>query len=220
VVNPTTAAQYFHLLRRQAALLKTDPLPLVVFTPKGLLRHPRLASRPVELTKGAWQPILIDQLPLISGKPSNTAVKRLLLCSGRVYIDLAENPYWAENQDAAIARLEQLYPFPIDELEKLLEGYPNLEQLTWVQEEPLNMGAWDMLRPYLMELAGEQIQLSYVGRLPSSSPAEGSANWYAANQKALVECAIHPEKRSSGAIVSVTLKRSGISYERKSETNL
>jgi 2-oxoglutarate dehydrogenase E1 component len=212
LVNPTTASQYFHLLRRQAALLKTDPLPLIVFTPKGLLRHPRVASRPLDLVKGAWQPILVDELPEADENSSTAAVRRLILCSGRVYIDLVGSPLWEKNRDAVVARLEQLYPFPVVELRRLLEQYPKLEQVTWVQEEPLNMGAWGTIQPYLVELAGGRLQLNFVGRLPSSSPAEGSANWYATNQRALVECALHPEKESTGAVASGVLIQRGISY--------
>jgi 2-oxoglutarate dehydrogenase E1 component len=138
VAYPSTAAQYFHLLRRQALLLKTDPLPLIVLTPKGLLRHPLVASPVGELVEGAWQPLLDDAE---ADKPKS--VTSLMLCSGRIYMDLVTSQLRKETRHLAIARLEQLYPFPREGLEILLDRYPNLERLIWVQEEPLNMGAWN-----------------------------------------------------------------------------
>jgi 2-oxoglutarate dehydrogenase E1 component len=184
IAYPSTAAQYFHLLRRQALLLKTDPLPLVVFTPKGLLRHPLVASSPQELTRGDWQRVIDDvNLP---GK--RTEVQNLILCSGRIYMDLMTSSLRGENHDDAIVRVEQLYPFPKQELEDLLTEYPSLERLIWVQEEPLNMGAWNYLRPRLRELSEDhRLQLHYVGRPESSSPAEGSSTLYRINQQELIE---------------------------------
>lgn len=184
IAYPSTAAQYFHLLRRQALLLKTDPLPLIVFTPKGLLRHPLTASSAEELTAGSWQRVINDtNLP---GK--RTDVKNLILCSGRIYIDLLTSDLRKENHDDAILRVEQLYPFPKQELEDLLAEYPGPERLIWVQEEPLNMGAWNYLRPRLRQLSEDHhLQLHYVGRPESSSPAEGSSTMYRINQKELIE---------------------------------
>lgn len=182
VAYPSTSAQYFHLLRRQALLLKTDPLPLIVFTPKGLLRHPLVASPVSEFTDGVWQP-LIDDGEI--DKPKN--ITSLMLCSGRIYVDLVGSVWRKEMDNVAIARLEQLYPFPKDALESLTDHYPNLERLIWVQEEPLNMGAWDYLRPRLRQLTDDQMPLHYVGRPASSSPAEGSSTAYRANQQALIE---------------------------------
>ena len=184
IAYPSTAAQYFHLLRRQALLLKTDPLPLVVFTPKGLLRHPLVASSSQELTTGSWQRI-IDDSNLPGGKKD---VKNLILCSGRIYVDLVTSDLRKENHDDAIVRVEQLYPFPKQELVDLLTQYPSLERLIWVQEEPLNMGAWNYLRPRLRQLAEDhRLQLHYVGRPESSSPAEGSSTVYRINQQELIE---------------------------------
>lgn len=192
IAFPSTAAQYFHLLRRQALLLKTDPLPLIVFTHKGLLRHPLVASPSNLFTEGGWQAVLDDMdLP---GKRKD--VKNLLLCSGRVYVDLVTNTLRKENPDDAIARVEQLYPFPKQELEELIEGYPSLERVIWVQEEPFNMGAWNYLRPRLRELLGEKLSLHYVGRPESSSPAEGSTTLYRINQQELIDQAFHFEKQT------------------------
>lgn len=182
IAYPSTAAQYFHLLRRQALLLKTDPLPLIVFTPKGLLRHPLVATTAGELAEGSWQPVLDDTEVL---KPKS--ITSLILCSGRIYVDLAGSEFRKNIRDVAIARLEQLYPFPKDALENLIQQYPKLERLIWVQEEPLNMGAWNYLRPRLRQLTNDELPLHYVGRPESSSPAEGSSTSYRANQQALIE---------------------------------
>jgi len=192
IAYPSTAAQYFHLLRRQALLLKTDPLPLIVFTHKGLLRHPLVASAINLFTEDMWQAVMDDSdLP---GKRKD--VKNLLLCSGRIYVDLVTNDLRKENPDDAIARVEQLYPFPKQELEELIGSYPALERVIWVQEEPLNMGAWNYLRPRLRELLGDKQSLHYVGRPESSSPAEGSTTLYRINQQALIEHAFDIEKQA------------------------
>jgi 2-oxoglutarate dehydrogenase E1 component len=192
IAYPSTAAQYFHLLRRQALLLKTDPLPLIVFTPKGLLRHPLVSSRSSLFTEGGWQAVMDDSdLP-----GERKAVTNLILCSGRVYVDLVTSNLRKENADDAIARVEQLYPFPRQELEELIASYPALERVIWVQEEPLNMGAWNYLRPRLRELVGDKLSLHYVGRPVSSSPAEGSSTLYRINQQALIEQAFNLEKQA------------------------
>jgi 2-oxoglutarate dehydrogenase E1 component len=170
------------LLRRQALLLKTDPLPLIVFTPKGLLRHPLVASPVSDFVDGSWQS-LIDDVEVQKPK----SITSLILCSGRIYVDLIGSELRKQTRDVAIARLEQLYPFPKEALENLLHQYPSLERLIWVQEEPLNMGAWDYLRPRLRQLRDDQLRLHYVGRPESSSPAEGSSTLYRANQRALIE---------------------------------
>jgi 2-oxoglutarate dehydrogenase E1 component len=182
VAYPSTAAQYFHLLRRQAFLLKTDPLPLIVFTPKGLLRHPLIASPVSELTEGSWQPVIDD-----AQVDKSKSITSLMLCSGRIYVDLVGSSLRKDMRNVAVARLEQLYPFPKEALENLLEKYPNLERVIWVQEEPLNMGSWNYLRPRLRQLTDDQLPIHYVGRPESSSPAEGSSTAYRANQQALIE---------------------------------
>jgi 2-oxoglutarate dehydrogenase E1 component len=192
IAYPSTAAQYFHLLRRQALLLETDPLPLIIFTPKGLLRHPLTASTPHDFTTGGWQRVIDDQS--LPGK--KTDVKNLTLCSGRIYVDLVTSELRKENPDDAIVRVEQLYPFPKKELEDVIAGYPNLERLIWVQEEPLNMGAWNYVRPYLRQIAEDGLTLHYVGRPESSSPAEGSTTLYRINQQSLIEQAFDFEKQA------------------------
>jgi 2-oxoglutarate dehydrogenase E1 component len=182
---PTTAAQYFHLLRRQALLLNKDPLPLIVFTPKGLLRHPLTASRPLDLAKGSWIPVLPFSKPVQPKK-----VRRLILCSGRIYTDLANHPIFKQANDLATLRLEQIYPLPTRELAAYIDSFPALTEISWVQEEPNNMGVWSFVRPALQKLASHPIRLTYFGRPASSSPAEGSSAWYSIVQKAIVTAAL------------------------------
>ena len=196
---PTTAAQYFHLLRRQALLLKTDPLPLVIFTPKGFLRHPSAASTPNQLAQGNWQPLLKEQQP--QGKVKT--IKHLILCSGRIYFDLAGNELRSESKHTAIVRVEQLYPFPQQALKKLIDSYPVVEKVIWAQEEPLNMGSWNYIRPHLKEIIGDRLPLYYVGRPESSSPAEGSSTLYRVNQQTLVRQIFKVEEQTQSQSVIV-----------------
>jgi 2-oxoglutarate dehydrogenase E1 component len=182
VVNCTTAAQYFHLLRRQAALLLKDPLPLIVLTPKRLLRHPFTAASPNELATGTWQQVIDDP----DAARLATTVKRLILCTGKIAVDLLTSPLRAAATETAICRVEQLYPLPINELVHAMAGYPNLDEVLWVQEEPENMGAWDFVRPLLSGLVGSR-RLAVLARPRSSSPAEGSAARHAQNQEQLIE---------------------------------
>jgi 2-oxoglutarate dehydrogenase E1 component len=180
LANCTTAAQYFHLLRLQASLLKTDPLPLIILTPKSLLRHPRVASSLRELAEGRFQRVIDD------AQADRQRVRRLILCSGKVYVDLVTCGRREQTPEVAIARLEQLYPFPEDDLRPVLQGYPRLEEVVWMQEEPRNMGAWEFLRLQLARLIDGRWPLHYIGRPRSSSPAEGSAAWHTQNQEALL----------------------------------
>jgi 2-oxoglutarate dehydrogenase E1 component len=187
IANCTTAAQYFHLLRRQAGLLKTDPLPMVILTPKSLLRNPLVASSLRDLAEGEWQRVIPD------AQPNSEVVERLILCSGKIYADLAGDARRRENPWIAICRLEQLYPFPYEEIRAVLESYPKLREVLWVQEEPENMGAWDFLRPLLRGLIQNRWPLRYVGRNRSSSPAEGSGARHASNQMGIVNQAFSPD---------------------------
>jgi len=191
IAYPTTAAQYFHLLRRQTAVLAEDPLPLVVMTPKSLLRHPRAASAPRQLAEGGWQPVLPDELA--QTRPDE--VRRLVLCSGKVFVDLVEiqERLLAEEDTLAVAliRVEQLYPFPKAAIEAQLALYPHLTELVWLQEEPVNMGAWEFARPCLMEMSDGRFPLRYIGRPRRASPAEGSTTWHRRNQQAITEYAFN-----------------------------
>lgn len=181
IANCTTAAQYFHLLRRQALLLATDPLPLVVMTPKSPLRNPLVAS-PLEALAGSrWQPIIDDA----TADPSQ--VRRLIFCSGKIYIDMISEKDAPAMPNIAVVRVEQIYPPPSDEFAKILEKYASIQEVVWLQEEPINMGAWPFLAPVLAEIIAGRWPLRYLGRPRFSSPAEGSATWHAYNQKKLLE---------------------------------
>ena len=189
IANPTTASQYFHLLRRQARLLQTDPLPLIVLSPKSLLRHPSAASSLRDLSEGIWQPVIDD----LSARVYAAQVRRLILCSGKVYVDLVSGEQRKNTPSIAIARVEQLYRFPADELKALIAGYPGLAQVVWLQEEPANMGAWEYVRPRLSALLEGRFPLHFIGRPENASPAEGSAAWHAANQQMIVTRAYNLE---------------------------
>ena len=184
VANCTTAAQYFHVLRRQASLLQEDPLPLIVLSPKSLLRHPLVASSPRELAEGRWMGVIDD--PQYGRSPD---VRRLVLCSGKIGIDLLTSKYRGEAAGVAICRVEQLYPLPIRDLHEVIEGYPAIDEVLWVQEEPENMGAWEFARPQLEGLVGNR-RFAVLARPRSSSPAEGSAARHAQNQERLIAQAL------------------------------
>jgi 2-oxoglutarate dehydrogenase E1 component len=192
VANCTTAAQYFHLLRRQAALLQEDPLPLVVLTPKSLLRHPTVASRPRDLAEGRWMQVLGD--PEAERRAKD--VRRLIFCSGKIAVDLFTSPLRQQAGAIAICRVEQLYPLPVRDMLDAIERYPKLDDVLWVQEEPENMGAWDFVRPSLEGLVGTR-QVAVLARPRSSSPAEGSAARHAQNQARLISQAYDLKVRSS-----------------------
>ena len=165
IANCTTAAQYFHLLRRQA--LDATPRPLVVMTPKGLLRLKQATSRLDELAEGRFQPVLDDP------DADRDGVHRLVLCSGKVYYDIVGHEEREHASGVAVARLEQLYPFPVEAAAALTSSYPNLRELVWAQEEPQNMGAWRSIRHRLEGAAPDGVGVSYVGRPWRASPSEG-----------------------------------------------
>lgn len=183
IAYPTTAAQYFHLLRRQARLLKVDPLPLIVMSPKSLLRKEAVFSTVMELAEGRWHPVLPDT----TADPKQ--VTRLVLCSGKFYYDLVESEHRAKHPEVAVARVEQLYPLPVRELKAIVERYPNLKQIVWAQEEPKNYGAWEYIGWRLRKLVDGKIPVDYVGRRRSGSTAEGSKNAHIKNQSLIVEYA-------------------------------
>lgn len=183
IANCTTAAQYFHLLRRQALLLKTDPLPLVVMTPKSLLRHGFTASTPQELAEGSFLPVIDDDAAAAQAQK----VRRVAFCSGKVAVDLLTSERRKDNPNVAVVRVEQLYPFPDEAIRAVIDRYPKVREICWVQEEPENMGAWEFARPLLESIAGSKIPLRYIGRVRNSSPSEGSSSWHAVNQRAIVD---------------------------------
>jgi 2-oxoglutarate dehydrogenase E1 component len=195
IVNCSTAAQYFHLLRRQAASLRTEPRPLVVMTPKSLLRHPLAAARAEELAGGSFCPVLDDARA--AERPER--VRRLVLCSGKIWADVEVDPARGQADGLAVIRVEELYPFPADELRALFATYGAAREVVWLQEEPRNMGAWSFVQPRLSRLLGAERRLGYVGRPAMASPAEGWADVHAAEQRRLVEAVLRPEKVVSHA---------------------
>src|SRR5690606_33972844 len=167
IANPTTPANYFHLLRRQA--LSPKRKPLVVLTPKSLLRHRDCVSSIADFTSGGFRPVLPDDSVTDPG-----AVRRVLLCSGKVYYDLVKARADRGVTDTAIIRLEQLYPLPVEEVRQALAAYPNAEDVAWVQEEPANQGAWSYIALNLLEHL-EGVRLRRISRPPAAAPATGSA---------------------------------------------
>ncbi len=186
IAYPTTAAQYFHLLRRQALIRK--PRPLVVFTPKGLLRLDRAAASQKELTEGHFHLILDD--PTAEGRREQ--VERLILCTGKVYFDIEANERREAATSVAIARVELLYPFAKEQLAGLIASYPNLKEVIWVQEEPRNMGCWKVMSRRLPDVLPEGIELGYIGRPTRASPGEGYSVAHAREQERIVLTALTP----------------------------
>ncbi|MBM3501103.1 MAG: multifunctional oxoglutarate decarboxylase/oxoglutarate dehydrogenase thiamine pyrophosphate-binding subunit/dihydrolipoyllysine-residue succinyltransferase subunit, partial [Armatimonadetes bacterium] len=182
VCFPSSAAQYFHLLRRQMRDAKR--IPLVVMTPKSTLRHPRTASRVKDFVEGSFELVIDD-----AAVENRDAVRRLLLCSGKVYYDLLAERERRKSPHIAVARLEQLYPYPEWHVTKLLESYKRAQEIFWVQEEPCNMGAWSFVRPRLEAILPFGKGLRYVGRPDSSSPATGSLRAHRREQANLVNAA-------------------------------
>jgi 2-oxoglutarate dehydrogenase E1 component len=186
VCYPTTAAQIFHLLRRQ--VIRPWRKPLVVMWPKSLLRRSEVASPLADLTRGGFRRLIADEA-------DPKAVSRLLLCSGKVYYDLKSALTERKDPTIRIARLEQLYPLPEGELEELFKGMPNLKELFWVQEEPRNMGAWRYMSNRLEDLirlpgVAKPARVVFVGRVESASPATGFHEAHVLEQKLIVDEAL------------------------------
>jgi 2-oxoglutarate dehydrogenase E1 component len=202
VANCTTPAQYFHLLRRQAAQLASRPRPLVIMTPKSLLRHKSALSSLADLSEGRFHPVLGDPRPA----ERCAEVTRLILCSGKVAVDLAgasidrQQPEFAGADRVAVARVELLNPFPAAEIAAELARFPGLQEVIWLQEEPKNMGAWTFVAPKLAELLPNGVVLRYIGRPEEASPAEGSITAHNAEQFRIVSAAFFsvPERVKSG----------------------
>ncbi|MGH8547058.1 MAG: 2-oxoglutarate dehydrogenase E1 component, partial [Methylococcales bacterium] len=180
---PTTPAQIFHLLRRQ--ILRPYRKPLIVMSPKSLLRHKLAVSTLEQITGGQFHP-LIPEIDAISRKQ----ITRVILCSGKVYFDLLEARRAKKLDHIAILRVEQLYPFPLKQLTNELAGYPNIKELIWCQEEPQNQGAWYQIKHRFLKLVGNEIKLEYIGRPMSASPAEGSLKRHIEGQKKVVDKAL------------------------------
>jgi 2-oxoglutarate dehydrogenase E1 component len=177
---PSTPASYFHLLRRQGR----DPVekPLIVFTPKSLLRHPRCVSSLQELAEGRFEPVLDDA----AAQPAH--VRRIVMVSGKLYYDLLKAREDQKKDDVALVRLEQFYPFPAADLMRVLARYAPTADLVWAQEEPRNMGAWRFIREQFLDGPMREARrvVHYVGREESASPAPGSHKVHVAEQEAIV----------------------------------
>ncbi|WP_077624425.1 2-oxoglutarate dehydrogenase E1 component [Sediminibacillus massiliensis] len=193
VANVTTSAQYFHLLRRQAALGGKDSArPLVVMTPKSLLRNQRVASEAKAFTDIGFQKLIPQP-----GLPKTTKkAKTLVIGSGKVMVDIEETMSNNEGKvnDVHVLRLEQIYPFPEKELKEVLKGCPNVEEIIWVQEEPRNMGGWNFVKEILFNLLEENQELHYAGRPDRASPAVGEPNVHKTEQKRIVHEALKLSK--------------------------
>ncbi|MEO5677575.1 MAG: 2-oxoglutarate dehydrogenase E1 component [Usitatibacter sp.] len=183
VCVPSTAAQFFHMIRRQ--VVRPMRKPLIVMTPKSLLRKKEAASPIAELASGAFQ-VILPEVEKIAAKK----VKRVVFCAGKVYYDIAAERAKRAIDDIAIVRIEQLYPFPHDEFAAQLELYPNARSIVWAQEEPGNQGAWHRIQHYLLRHLRADQALSYAGRTSSASPAVGYLQLHNEQQKALVEAAL------------------------------
>jgi 2-oxoglutarate dehydrogenase E1 component len=191
VCVPSTPAQMFHMLRRQ--MLRSFRKPLVVMTPKSLLRHELSVSSLADLQSGAFQNI-IDEIDPVDP----ASVRRIVLSSGKVYFDLLKARRAAGQTDVALARLEQLYPFPIEEYEALLARYPKAREVVWCQEEPQNQGAWYQIRHQLERPIAGKRELLYSGRAPAAAPATGIAKVHEAEQAAIVRAALSATVREVG----------------------
>jgi 2-oxoglutarate dehydrogenase E1 component len=180
IVQPTTASQIFHILRRQ--IVRNLRKPLIIFTPKSLLRNKDATSPISEFVKGSFQTIIPESKELKADK-----VKRLVMCSGKVYYDLAKKREELGQDDTAIIRVEQLYPFPHKAFSAELKKYPNVTEIVWTQDEPQNQGAWFYVQHYIHENMLDGQKLAYSGRAASASPAVGYSHLHQEQQKALVE---------------------------------
>ena len=183
VANPTTAGQMFHLLRRQA--LDATARPLVVMTPKGLLRLKQASSSPEELAGGSFRQVITDP-----GVADPGEVRRLVICSGKLYYDIAGHEQRTAARTVAVARLEQLYPFPVEQAAELCASFPALQEVVWAQEEPQNMGAWRSIRHRLEGAAPDGVSVRYVGRPWRASTAEGYPTAHLREQDRIVREAL------------------------------
>jgi 2-oxoglutarate dehydrogenase E1 component len=197
VCVPSTPAQMFHLLRRQ--MLRQLRKPLIVLTPKSLLRHRLSVSALRDLTHGRFQPIVEEVEPI-----ADHAVKRVVFCSGKVYFDLAEFRRTEKLEAVAIVRVEELYPFPIEEYARIVGRYRNAKEIVWCQEEPQNQGAWYQIRHRLQEPLTEQHQLFYAGRPGAAAPASGIHALHTRQQQALVSAALAASTRERSGLSSVS----------------
>lgn len=183
VASPSIASNYYQLLRMQAR--SPIAVPLVVMTPKSLLRAESAAGSLDEMAGGAFAPVIDDPRAL-----DRNTVERLILCSGKVYHDLAGHSAYASLRRTAIARIELLAPLPVGDINRLIAGYPRLKKIVWVQEEPKNMGARAFVRRRLLEGKRDGFDIEYIGRGYRASPSEGYAGQHAVEQERIVSTAL------------------------------
>jgi len=191
VCVPSTPAQMYHMVRRQ--ILRSLRKPLIVMTPKSLLRHEMAVSTLEDLANGEFATVIddVDKLP-------TAGVHRVVLSSGKVYYDLLKARRAANLTDVALVRVEQLYPFPVPEMEALMARYPNVREVVWCQEEPQNQGAWYQIRHRLQTLVGKR-ELLYAGRRPAAAPATGITKIHEVEQRELIEAALTATNKEEGA---------------------
>lgn len=185
VVQPTTPAQIFHLLRMQA-VARRDRVPLIVMTPKSLLRHPEAVSSLDDLAQGHFKEILAES-------PTNedaSKVDRVILCSGKVYYELMDRRRKAKKDNIALIRVEQLYPFPAQQISAELERYPNLKGVVWCQEEAKNQGSWHFVMEQLLDVVKAPAALRYIGPEAAASTAPGYKSMHLASQEKFLHAAI------------------------------
>jgi len=200
VANCSTAAQYYHLLRLQAHLahiksVKRHARPLVLMTPKALLRHPLSSARLGDLTTGFFQPVIDDTRACERADQ----IRRVILCSGKIAIDLLAHESRAHNEDIAIVRVEMLYPFPSEELKKILANYPRAREIIWVQEEPRNMGAWNYMFPRLTGIGNHTATIDVIACPDRSTPAVGFRDLYVVEQERIIaQASSLPQKQPGG----------------------
>jgi 2-oxoglutarate dehydrogenase E1 component len=184
VCQPTTPAQMFHLLRMQAVL--RDRVPLIVMTPKSLLRHPEAVSSLDDLARGRFNEILAES----ATHEAAARVDRVILCSGKVYFELLERRRAAQKDNIALIRVEQLYPFPSKQISAELECYPNLKDVVWCQEESKNQGAWNFVMEQLLDIVQAPAALRYIGPEAAASTAPGYRSMHVARQDKFLRAAI------------------------------
>ena len=185
VVNLSSSSNYFHLLRAQAASLDSQEMrPLIVMSPKSLLRNKTVAKPIDEFTSGGFKPIITEE-------HDAEKVKKVILASGKMFIDLKEHLEKNPDESTLIVAVERLYPFPEEEIQEVLESLPNLEEVSWVQEEPKNQGAWLFVYPYLRALVADRYDLSYHGRIQRAAPAEGDGKIHKLVQNRIIESSIN-----------------------------
>jgi 2-oxoglutarate dehydrogenase E1 component len=183
IANCTTAAQYFHLLRRQAMLLKTDPLPLVVMTPKSLLRHPFTASAPAELAEGSFYPVIDDH----DAAAQAAKVRRIAFCSGKVAVDLLTSDRRKDNPNVAVVRVEQLYPFPSDATRDIIERYPTARECAGCRKSLRTWGRGSSRGRCSSRSSTAGIRSATSAARGTRVHPKGSSSWHAANQRAIVD---------------------------------